>query len=234
MSEHQIALPPNMPSSMRSNLRRDDAGRPVPFFVEWIDGKPDFRVMNHENMGRAITEKLCWVCGRRLTRGVGTFVAGPMCVINHVSAEPPSHAACAEWSARACPFLNNPNKERRERNLPAEAGNPAGIMIARNPGVSALIESNDWNIWRPSGVMGQPGLLWDFKIVGVRWMAYGREATGDEVLHSVETGIATLKEMADLEETGRAALAKAVSKALRWLPLLPATGIPQIEAALHP
>lgn len=227
---HTIPLPPNMPSSMRSNLRRDDVGRPVPFFVEWVDGKPDFRIMNHANLHRAINERLCWVCGRKLTRGVGTFVAGPMCVVNHTSAEPPSHAGCAEWSAKACPFLTTPKKVRRESNLPEEVENPAGIMIARNPGVAALIESDRWHVWRPpSG-----GLLWDFRIMKVRWFAEGREATNDEVLTSVETGIGALLELANLEEGGRTALARQIGNSLRWLPLLPSVGMPLLESALHP
>lgn len=37
-----ITLPDQLPSHMKQ-LKRDDVGRPVPWFVAWVDGKPDFR-----------------------------------------------------------------------------------------------------------------------------------------------------------------------------------------------
>src|SRR5580692_7475343 len=85
----------------------DERGYPVPWFVDWIDGKPEFRAMDPRKFVRAIKEKLCWVCGQRLGVNV-CFVAGPMCGINRTSSEPPSHRECAVWSAQNCPFLNNP------------------------------------------------------------------------------------------------------------------------------
>jgi hypothetical protein len=54
-----------LPSRMLS-LPVDDRGYVVPWFVDWIDGKPEFRAMNPEKWIRAIKNKLCWVCGERL------------------------------------------------------------------------------------------------------------------------------------------------------------------------
>lgn len=238
----EIKLPDDMPRNIFYGLPRDDVGRPVPFFVEYIDGKPDFRIMNSRNMRRAIVENLCWVCGRRLTRGTGTFVAGPMCVINRTSAEPPSHYDCARWSARACPFLTKPAKERRETNMPADMAEPPGVMIARNPGCTALIVSTKWSHFRPP--IGQ-GLLWRFNIERVEWMAEGRGAALDEVWTSVETGISALVDMADkqdAEEGGRAAryaLAQQVNDSLiEWFPDQPTNegmrAYPNIIRALTP
>lgn len=126
---------PILPQRM-ANLPIDSRGFPVPWFVEWIDGKPDFRVMSGEKFIRAIKFNLCWCCGQPMG-AYKVFVAGPMCGINRTSAEPPSHRECAEFAAKACPFLTIPKMTRNDRNLPAHE-KPAGEMIARNPGVTML------------------------------------------------------------------------------------------------
>lgn len=231
MPKHQVPLPPDMPKVMRYNLPKDEVGRPIPFFVEYIDGKPDFRVMSSKNMDRAMRSNLCWVCGRKLTRGTGTFVVGPMCVVNSVSAEPPSHFPCAKWSAQACPFLNQPGKVRRESNLPDGYGEPAGLMIARNPGVTALVTTTTWDVFRPDP--RQAAVLWRFTVEQVVWMSQGRDATAEEVWESVETGIDALIEVADAQPGARAALSKEVHTAIkRWFPERPAGEYPRITAAL--
>src|SRR5439155_15335159 len=91
----------------------DERGYPIPWFVDYVNGKPEFRAMDQHKWVRALKEKLCWVCGQPLGRMM-TFVAGCMCGINRTSAEPPSHYDCALWSAKNCPFLNNPDMVRRE------------------------------------------------------------------------------------------------------------------------
>jgi hypothetical protein len=66
----------------------DERGYPIPWFVDWVDGKPEFRAMDGRKLVRAIKERLCWVCGQPL--GVNlAFVAGPMCGINRVSSRTP-------------------------------------------------------------------------------------------------------------------------------------------------
>ena len=232
--EHEgrmVRIPPDMPKAMQYNLPKTRAGLPIPFFVEYIDGKPDFRVMSSTNMERAMRSNLCWVCGRKLTRSTGTFVVGPMCVVNQVSAEPPSHFPCAKWSTQACPFLNQPLKTRRETHLPDGYVEPSGIMIARNPGVSALVTTHEWDVFEPDP--RQKGVLWRFKIEQVVWMARGREATAEEVWESVETGVDALIEVADQQAGARLALASEMTTAIkRWLPERPAGDYPRIDAAL--
>src|SRR5437764_29347 len=102
-------LHPNLPAlpSRLKLLPVDERGFPVPWFVAWIDGKPDFRVVDQRKMAIAVSEKRCWVCGDFLGRYMA-FVIGPMCAVNRVSSEPPSHRECAEFSVRACPFLTKP------------------------------------------------------------------------------------------------------------------------------
>lgn len=174
---------------------RDAAGRPIPWFVALVNGTPDFRLADSEKLYRAVKESRCWVCGRPLF-GLGTFVVGPMCVVNHNSAEPPGHKLCARYSATACPFLSNPEKMRRETHMPAERYSPAGTMIRRNPGVTAVYTSRAWKAWSPPG----GGVLFDIgEPSSVEWYVRGREATRDEVLASIDSGCPALRDIATEE-----------------------------------
>lgn len=216
------ALPPDMPRAMRQ-LPRDEVGRPVPFFVEFVDGKPDFRIMNHRNLVRALREKLCWVCGERLKRDrfaktgySGTFVAGPMCLVNGTSAEPPCHYDCAVWSAKACPFLSQPKKVRRETNLPEGWVAPDGMSIPRNPGVAGCITTGNWSVFSPEG----GGVLIHFENpTAVEWLCEGRDATAAEVAYSLETGLPSLYAVAEEEGPHAvAALDSYVERTAKWVP----------------
>lgn len=174
-----------------AKLPVDKRGFPVPWFVSWVDGEPEFRAADGRKIVQAVREHLCWVCGQRL----GSFVAftvGPMCAVNRVSSEPPSHRECAEFSARACPFLSRPHMRRRENDLPETVRAPAGEMIRRNPGVALVWVTKGYRVRQVgSGVlfqMGEPRELMCF--------AEGREATSDEIRESVDSGLPLLLEQA--------------------------------------
>src|SRR4029077_1545800 len=124
-----------MPKSIAA-LPVDPRGFPVPVFVGWMAGKPEFRGAAAAKQRLAIEERRCWTCGEKLNNRV-SFIIGPMCVINRVSAEPPSHPECAAYSVLACPFLSRPGMVRRENDLPEEAAK-TGLMIMRNPGASCV------------------------------------------------------------------------------------------------
>jgi len=184
-----------LPAKMR-RLPVDKHGRPVPWFVAWIDGQPDFRVIRPGGIEEAWRFDRCWVCGERRGRNAA-FVIGPMCAVNHVSAEPPSHIECARYAAQACPFLATPAMVRRERGLPEDAVNPAGEMIRRNPGVALVWLSRTFKSWDAGG-----GTLFDIgQPVAAEWYAHGRPATRDEVMASIESGIPLLRQMIESETT---------------------------------
>jgi len=217
-------LPPDMPSRMRQ-LRRDKVGRPIPWFVGDVDGQPDFRFMDAKKLVRAIQEQVCFICGQALNRNrertgpKGTFVAGPMCLINRTSAEPPNHGDCAEWSAKACPFLTKPAKERRTSDLPDTLIDPAGFSIDRNPGVTALIESEKWNYYQVPDGLGGNGILFEFqRITNVRWMSEGRNASAEQVMESIDSGLPELMRMAEMEMGAMPVLARKTRDAMRWVP----------------
>lgn len=198
-----------------ADLPVDERGYVVPWFVQWVDGKPEFRAMDPEKFVRAIKEKLCWVCGGKL--GVHmTFVAGPMCGINRTSSEPPCHRECAEWSAVNCPFMSNPRMVRREDNLPEGAGEMAGFGLRRNPGVTMLWHTRGYEIFKVENgfgvliMMGEPE--------SVDWYAEGRRTTRSEVLESIETGLPNLLALARLEKGGIEHLDRARARFEKWLP----------------
>ena len=184
-----IQAPLNM-----AQLQRDSLDRPVPWFVAWIDGKPDHRIVDPHKLPLARKSNLCWLCGRSLHR-FKSFVVGPMCGVNRVSSEPPSHLACAVYAAQVCPFMTTPGRERRTTNLPEERDAPAGIGLARNPGVTLI-----WTTRKYLTFLAPNGILFDMgEPAAVQWWAEGRYATRQEIIASVETGLPALKEAAAMQ-----------------------------------
>lgn len=189
-------------------------GYPVPWFVATVDGVPDFRVVKPEALKDAVQDRLCWICGEPL--GVWlAFVIGPMCAINRTSSEPPSHKECAVFSAKACPFLSNPERPRRLGNMPAGAEDAAGIPIARNSGVTLIWITRSFVIERePNGILFTIG-----ECLQALWYARGRAATREEVLASIDSGFPLLEDMA--RQDGPEALEELARRRKSALLLLP-------------
>jgi hypothetical protein len=190
----------DIPQRMK-RLQISDEGYPVPWFVSWRNGKPDFRAVDTVKLVIAARLKKCFLCGENLGIHM-TFVIGPMCAVNRTSAEPPAHHSCALYAVKACPFLTQPRMRRNEKNIPIDATQPAGEMIRRNPGVSLLWTTRKYFTQRLSnGVLfkiGDPETL--------EFWAEGQHATKQEVLASINSGLPILQEMA--EEEGQIAVAK--------------------------
>lgn len=165
-----------------ARLPLDRRGYPVPWFVAWIDDEPDFRVIRPGGFVAA-AKGLCWLCGEPMGR-FGTFVVGPMCGINRVSSEPPSHLDCADYAARACPFMTRPMAVRNERDMPSGIAEPGGMMIKRNPGVCLVWTTREWRPFRVAGGalvrMGDP--------TDVRFYREGRRARRAEIDASIDSG----------------------------------------------
>jgi hypothetical protein len=206
---------PERPERMR-RLPLDERGYPVPYFVGYVDGKPDFRTMDAKKLAHAVRLKLCWLCGQPLGR-FRTFPVGPMCAINRGTAEPPSHLECARYGVRACPFLVRPHARRREANLPEDTTS-AGIMIKRNPGVTCLWTATADYAVRRAGA----GVLFVLPDpTAIEWWTEGREATDVEVWESFETGVELLTETT-LQHDGAGALDELAGYVRRAIDLLPA------------
>jgi hypothetical protein len=221
MTASEVLRPPYdrsvLPASMQ-HLPVDTRGYPIPWFVDmnapYVNGNPDFRVMDGRRFKLAIRERRCWVCGYKAERPL-TFVAGPMCGINRTSSEPPCHLACAIWAARACPFLSMPKRIRDERNLPPQL-KQAGIGIKRNPGVTMLWTTKGYSTFKHNGVLfdiGEPE--------SVEWYSQGRIAQRGEVMESVLTGIPLLVDQCKLDPDPGAAVAELRRLIARFMPYLP-------------
>lgn len=180
---------PKMPVAIR--MLPVERGFPIPWFVAKIDGMYDFRVVDTPKIAQAVKGKLCWICGQPIGR-VFAFVIGPMCAINRIGSEPPMHRACAEWSARACPFLTQRQGRRREGALPDGLVEPAGNMIMRQPGVALIWITDSYKVVPEGrGVLFQVG-----EPLETAWVREGRTATREEVLESIESGYPILEEQA--------------------------------------
>lgn len=212
-------LPP-LPINMRT-LPIDARGYPVPFFVAWVNGVPEFRCADPRKMERARLFSLCWVCGKPLGKRLVAFAVGPMCAVNRISSEPPSHPECAEFSARACPFMTKPQMVRREDNLPggmvAEEcrRKVAGTMIDRNPGATLIWLTRRWEVLaEPKGYLWQMG-----HCERALWFAKGRAATREEVLESITSGLPILRSYAEIDgEEAVREMETSVEQAMRLVP----------------
>lgn len=211
-------LPPRI-----ATLPKDHRGFPVPWFVQWMEGgrpcavgtgEPDFRVIDTEKFRIAMRSPRCWICGQPM--GVHrVFAIGPMCSINRIISEPPSHRECSEFAVKACPFLANPRMRRNEKNLP-EHGEIPGFHLDRNPGAICLWETPTYKPFRPhnGGVLFKLG-----EPTRVDWYALGRPATREQVMASIEGGYPELMKLAEMEGGSAVAeLARAREMAMKYLP----------------
>jgi hypothetical protein len=207
-------LPP-LPELMR-DLPIDERGYPVPKFVQWINGKPDFRIMRIEHWEACIKKTLCWVCGKPFTNRRVYFVIGPMCAVNRTTAEPPCHKECAEYSARGCPFLSRPHMHRREDELSKLATQSMpGTAILRNPGCAIVWCTRHFSLFRD----GKGGYLIELgEPDHIEAYTQGKLAPRAAVLESITSGLPLLEAEAlkDVPEA-MGELETAVARALKLI-----------------
>jgi hypothetical protein len=204
-------------------------GHPVPFFVAWFTpdmrevppgtagATPDYAVVSTGKRDKCWKEQRCWLCGGKLGRH-HAHVIGPMCAVNRTTSEPASHLACAAYAVQACPFLSNPaarmipigKKVEKHSTLVA----PAGVMLERNPGAACI-----WVSGRSTPFEAPGGYL--FRIPepsSVTWWCKGRPATRAEIVHSINTGIPHLVELANKQAGAIEALQQYIDRVDRYLP----------------
>lgn len=208
---HDIPLPPPRIAA----LPVDKRGYPIPYFVSYWKGEPEFRLADSTKLIRCLKQSLCWVCGQPLGSNKA-FVIGPMCSISRTTTEPPSHFDCANYSVMACPFLTKPQMVRREDELTdANKGNVAGEMIERNPGVSCVWVTKSYKVFpdpkgKPLIKVGNP--------LSVAWWKEGRQATRAEVEASIESGCPALLAICGSDHEEIASFNVAKNIAIQYLP----------------
>jgi|SRR5580765_70481 len=94
-------------------------GLPVPHTVMWVDGKPDFRVIDHSRVQDCVMNRLCAICGRKMGEYLW-FVGGPKSLEeSSLFVDPPQHEKCARFALEVCPFLSGKvTKHNDTRPLP--------------------------------------------------------------------------------------------------------------------
>lgn len=204
-----IPLPRRM-----ARLPVNERGFPVPYFVAKVNGEWDFRAFSGDKIAACFHKRLCWLCGEPLGQYLA-FVIGPMCAINRVSSEPPSHLDCAEYAARACPFLSKPRMRRNEVDVPV--GTTAGLALEHNPGATLIWITKNY---RPisdhrGGVLFEIG-----KPHELVWYAEGGKATRAQVEAAFEKGLPFLRDTAQKHDgpDGVAELEKRIADARKLLP----------------
>lgn len=197
----------------------DERGYPVPKFVQWVNGKPDFRCVDSRWLRRAVEFKLCWLCGEKLGCHFA-FVIGPMCAINRINSEPPSHLECAKFAVRACPFLAYPQRKRDTANYPQGSVPAPGIPIERNPGTILIWITKTYQLFKTQRGTAPGGILF---LLGepIRWSWWhrGRPATREEILSSINSGLPLLRKLA--EEEGVDAITEFERQIARGMALVP-------------
>lgn len=193
MDQIRAGLPP-LPARMAS-LPIDERGYPVPYFVAWVDGKPDHRIADSAKMPNAVRLGLCWMCGGALGR-FKSFCIGPMCSITRTISEPPSHLECVTYAAQACPWMTRPHAKRRTIGLPDEIVEPAGHGLKRNPGAVCVWTTLRFRAERYDGQylfeIGEPE--------HTEWFCEGRLATRAEVDESIRTGLPLVRAPAEEQD----------------------------------
>lgn len=171
-----------------ARLPVDPRGYPIPWFVAYFNGKPDFRVPDPQKVLKAMKQQRCYICGGPLgTRK--TFVFGPASVIQYIAGEPPSHLTCAVYAVQVCPWLALPRARRRESNMPDLSQLPVSVsdgkyMIQTNPGISALTTVKRYAI----GSNADGSLLLHLDgVESVEWWRERRLATRAEVASAFES-----------------------------------------------
>jgi ferredoxin len=161
---------------------------PVPWFVAQLaNGDFDFRVINHAKKSVAVGQNRCWICGQRLGKYVA-FNGGPRAILGRLSTEPPSHRECAEFAARACPFMIGKEKEHRAieaelrqqvRSDPhQETKNPGLALVWITTGFHTSVQTVDGNDYLLFAISPAKEVLW-FKD--------GRAATRQEAIDAVDS-----------------------------------------------
>lgn len=156
-------------------------GIPVPWFLADQDhkGSWDFRVVLAPRALLSVTRKLCWVCGQPYATRA-TVITGPAGMVTRAVVDPPMHPACATFAVKVCPFMVNPDKERRLPKQPNDV--TPGIALDHNPGVCFTWTDDADSIVPIPGGNGEAALItMRGRQPTLDAWANGRAATGAEL-----------------------------------------------------
>jgi len=103
---------------------------PVPFVQQWIDGKPDFRVIDPNKVEECVEGKLCAICGRKLGEYCW-FIGSDECKEAHMFLDAWMHEECAEFASKTCPFVSGKRRDYSTRPLDESVHNDPHVSAIR-------------------------------------------------------------------------------------------------------
>lgn len=186
---------PRVPEKMQA-LPVDERGYPVPWFVDWVEGKPDHRLMDAKKIPDAIRFDRCWICGEAMGK-YRSFCMGPMGLITLTQTEPPSHLDCLRFAVKACPHLTSPSAKHRDTGI-EEAVTPVGTVQV-NPGTWCLATTREVRIHRY--VIEERYLFRIGPIDSAEWYRKGKPATRADVDAGFDYALGILRSIAKEEDT---------------------------------
>lgn len=124
------------------NLKLDERGYPIPYFVPIVNGKPDFRYQDKKKRDACLNHKKCSVCGNPLLAASFWFISGPMGLANRTVSDAPMHEECARFSLQACPHLYFEKAERRSE----DQGGPQAELIRKKPETVVLMKADKYEL----------------------------------------------------------------------------------------
>lgn len=123
-------------------MRVDERGYPIPFFVAYVDGKPNFRYQDARKRDICLAQRKCAICGKKLRKDFSYVITGPLGLQNKIVSDAPMHRVCAEFSLAACPHMYYEKAERKE-----SGGDP---HVLRNKPNLFLIKIDKYKVSRDS------------------------------------------------------------------------------------
>lgn len=153
----EFTIPPIM-----KELKLDDRGYPIPFFVPIVNGKPDFRYQDPKKQILCVERKLCSICGKKLYDKSYWFISGPKGLQNRTSSDAPMHEDCARFSMESCPHLIFQKSERRSDETLASIS-----QIRQKPTELFLVKSDKFDF-----IKGIKEKIIQFRVVRVEPYVY--------------------------------------------------------------
>lgn len=110
------------------------AGRPtwhgmaVPYsvFID-ADGRPQFRIIDHDAVAACVKHRLCGICGHALGRKV-VFIGGERSLASRCFLDPPMHHDCAHYALEVCPFLKGDQRNMKSALPPVGEEHALAVM----------------------------------------------------------------------------------------------------------
>jgi len=116
-----------------AHLKRDPRGYPIPAMVLIDDGgRPHFQINDERIRQRLIAQDRCVICGGRLFRG-RWFIGGALSAFSErgLYIDPPTHAECAEFALKVCPYLAAPHygRELAARTMKGRTAEGVAVVV---------------------------------------------------------------------------------------------------------